>query len=356
MLRTVQTPNGPRQVHLAGWRKQFNDPRDDAYSIKLNRNLLGATQATVDLRPICSPIEDQGNLGSCTAHMFAALVEANEGRASKKASLTAALPQVNVSNLAVAANGNVSFTTTVVPPAPAPKANLAKTQVSFSSIASPGNNVFSFNAMVTLPPPAPAPTPTPTPVTGKLIRASRLFEYYATRKIQGTINEDSGASIRDSIKAGVVSGVVDEVLWPYNIVQYKANPPANVWTAAGTHKVTSYHSIKDGDIETMKASLISGFPVGFGFTVYDAFLSLAVSKNGLVTRPLKSEHIQGGHAVVLVGFDDNKVMPDGSKGAFLVRNSWGTGWGLAGYYWQSYNYVGDAILCNDFWVVNSAPL
>ena len=65
-----------------------------------------------------------------------------------------------------------------------------------------------------------------------------------------------------------------------------------------------------------------------------------------------------GHAVALVGYDDNKVMPDGSKGAFLVRNSWGTGWGVqgSGYYFMAYNYVSDTSLCNDFWIIQSAPL
>ncbi len=355
MLKTIHLPTGSRQVRLNGWKKQPVDARDEAYSIKLQRKMLGVNPATTDLRNFCSPIQDQGNLGSCTAHMFAALVEANENRGLKKlkyAAVPGSPPQVGVSNVLVSKTGVITYTTTVTP-ATVPTASATKPQISVSNISLTTNGVASFSTMV-VPPAAPAPTPVP----GKLIRASRLFEYYATRRIEGTVSIDSGAYIRDAIKAGYTYGVVDELLWPYIIAKFTTNPTSSVWTTAATHKVTSYHAIANGDIETMKAALVSGFLVGFGFLVFDAFLSSQVANTGLVVRPGPSERIQGGHAVCLVGYDDNKVMPDGSKGAFLVRNSWGTGWGYqgSGYYWMSYNYVSDTSLCSDFWVVQSSPL
>lgn len=331
MLRTLHLPDGQSQVHLGGWKKQLNDPRDANYSIKLHRNLLGSRPTSADLRSICSAIEDQGSLGSCTANMFAALVEANENRRLSKlvsppvkAKVGAkAAPVVTVGAPVVAADGSITFGTKVVIPAPEP-----------------------------------APSPTPSPGPAKMVQVSRLFEYYATRKILGTINEDSGATIRDSIKAGALFGVADEAVYPYDIRKFTANPPNSVWTAASTHKVTSYHAVADGDIETMKTVLSGEVPflVGFGFAVYDSFLTAQVAKTGLVTRPVKGESLQGGHAVTLVGYDDTKKMPDGSVGAFLVRNSWGANWGLGGYFWMAQNYVADVSLCNDFWVVRSAPV
>lgn len=348
MLRVLHHPNGPRNIHLGGWKKQLSDPRDAAYAIKTHRAMLGAIAPAVDNRSICSPIEDQGELGSCTANMFAGLIESNEvKRGAKLAARLAAAPvapQVTVSSIVAAADGSISYITKVVPAAPAP----------------------------TPPPPAPpappAPTPTPPaptppappapPAPHKLIKVARLFEYYATRKIEGTVGDDSGATIRDAIKAGVVSGVADEATYPYDITKFTVNPPQTVWTAAAAHKVTSYHAISDGDVETMKATLASQFLVGFGFQVYDAFMSSQMATQGLLCRPTVSESLQGGHAVCLVGYDDNKVMPDGSKGAFLVRNSWGTGWGWqgSGYFYMSYNYVSDPTLCSDFWVVQSSPV
>lgn len=302
-----------RKVRLDGWRRQVLDVRDDNYRVKLPSGLLTSAPPLVDLRPICSEIEDQDDLGSCTANMFAGMVEANEISQGVKGRLSLAGANVSVSNLVTHKDGSLSYTTTVTPSA---------------TMATP------------------------------LVQISRLFEYYATRKIAGTINEDSGATIRDTIKAGVKYGIVDEVVWPYDISKFKTKPPAAVWTKAAKHKVTSYHAITDGDITTMKAALAAGFLVGYGFQVYDYFLSSAMAKKGFLDLPKATEKSQGGHAQCLVGYDDNKVNPfrRSSKGAFLVRNSWGKDWALQGYYYVSYDYIRDTQLASDFWVIKSQAI
>jgi len=308
------------QVHLGGWKKQPKDDRDEAYRVKLHGSFR-AIPASCDLRNICSDVEDQGNLGSCTAHMFAGLIESNEirQRGVKDAPAPAAVT-VTVSNIVTNANG-ISYTTTVLPAA------------------------------------QPAPTPAPTPTPAKLFQVSRLFEYYATRKIEGTVLEDSGATIRDAIKTGYTYGIADEATYPYDISKFAVNPPAAVWTAAASHKITSYHAISDGDVQTMKSVLAQNYLIGFGFQVYDYFMTAQMATKGLLGLPnMASESLQGGHAVCLCGYDDSKAMPDNTKGAFLVRNSWGKNWGLGGYFWMSYAYVQNTRLCSDFWVVNSSPV
>ena len=126
MLRTYHTHNGTqRQAHLGGWKKQTNDTRDEEYRVKVPQGLLTAAPTSMDLRSICSTIEDQGQLGSCTANMFAGMVESNEISGGAKNSLIgASSAAVVVSSIVTNADGSISFSTKVTPaaaPAPTPE-------------------------------------------------------------------------------------------------------------------------------------------------------------------------------------------------------------------------------------------
>ena len=58
--------------------------------------------------------------------------------------------------------------------------------------------------------------------------------------------------------------------------------------------------------------------------------------------PGKGEGQFGGHAVMAVGYDE-------AKKVIVVRNSWGTRWGVRGYLTMAYDYLLDANLSADFW-------
>lgn len=200
------------------------------------------------------------------------------------------------------------------------------------------------------------------PLTTKKTKAPVPFEqgsvlahYYWTRQAEGTTGEDSGCTCRDAVKTLATVGVADEKLWPFVPSKFATKPPAKAATNAAAHKATTYHAIADGDIATMKSVLADGNIIGFGFQVYSAFMTAAMAKTGLLDVPAKGEKLEGGHAVCIVGYDDNKVI-GGKKGAFIVRNSWGVNWGLAGYFYMAYDYVANTKLCSDFWVVQSAPI
>lgn len=172
---------------------------------------------------------------------------------------------------------------------------------------------------------------------------SRLFIYYNERVIEGTVDSDSGAQIRDGIKSVASQGDCPESEWPYDTSKFTNKPPQKCFDDAVQHKAVQYQrTIRD--LNQMKGCLASGYPFVFGFTVYQSFESQEVAKSGHASMPSPGEQAVGGHAVVAVGYDD-------SQGWFIVRNSWGTGWGMEGYFTLPYAYLLNENLSDDFWTI-----
>jgi C1A family cysteine protease len=95
---------------------------------------------------------------------------------------------------------------------------------------------------------------------------SRLFIYYNERVIEGTVDFDSGAQLRDGIKTVASQGVCPEPEWPYDIDKFTHKPPAKAYADAKTDRAISYQSLIQ-DLNQMKGCLASGYPFIFGFTV-----------------------------------------------------------------------------------------
>ena len=177
------------------------------------------------------------------------------------------------------------------------------------------------------------------------IDLSRLFVYYNERVLEGTIESDSGANIRDGIKTLVNQGVCSENCWPYDPdykTRFTMKPSDSCYHEALNHQITEYARIQG--LDEMRACLADGYPFVFGFTVYESFESEEVAKTGIVQMPQPSEQVMGGHAVVAVGYDD-------SQKRFIVRNSWGEGWGMKGYFTIPYDYLTNDNLADDFWTI-----
>lgn len=172
---------------------------------------------------------------------------------------------------------------------------------------------------------------------------SRLFIYYNERAIEGTVNSDSGAMIRDGMKSIAKMGVCPERMWPYKVAKFAAKPPAACYSAAAKHTAVNYLRLVQVQ-QQLKGCLASGYPFVFGFTVYESFESTTVARTGRAPIPSTNERALGGHAVCAVGYDD-------SQRSFLCRNSWGPRWGMKGYFTIPYGYVTDHDLAADFWTV-----
>jgi C1A family cysteine protease len=173
---------------------------------------------------------------------------------------------------------------------------------------------------------------------------SRLFIYYNERVIEGTTASDSGAQIRDGIKSVATLGDCPETLWPYIIAKFAVKPPSNCYSSAKKYKALSYQRLLQ-DANQFKGCLASGYPFVFGFTVYASFESAAVAQSGIVPMPTPGEKTMGGHAVMAVGYND-------AAQRFIVRNSWGDGWGMKGYFTIPYGYLLDQNLSSDFWTIH----
>ena len=173
---------------------------------------------------------------------------------------------------------------------------------------------------------------------------SRLFLYYDERVIEGTVDQDSGAMIRDGIKSLAQQGVCTEALWPYDIEVFTNTPTPACYDEALNYEIVSYQRIDT--VDEMRSCLADGFPFVFGFTVYDSFESQEVAQTGIVPMPQPDEQELGGHAVVGVGYDD-------AQKRFVVRNSWGEDWGMKGYFTIPYDYLSNRNLSDDFWTIRS---
>lgn len=192
---------------------------------------------------------------------------------------------------------------------------------------------------------------------GKHVDASRLFLYKATRNMLHWTG-DTGAFLRSTMGAMSIFGVPPEEYWPYIVADYEKEPSAFCYAFAQNYQSISYYRLDpSGTIKTtllsqIKTNLAGGLPSMFGFTVYNSYTQ--GSTTGKLPYPTSGEKIVGGHAIIAVGYDDNMKIKNANpgavetKGALLIRNSWGTGWGMAGYGWLPYDYVLKG-LATDWW-------
>ncbi len=163
---------------------------------------------------------------------------------------------------------------------------------------------------------------------GTTFNGSRNFLYYAERLIDGDIFKDAGSSLHTCAKALIKYGICEERLWPYMKLDMFLEPTSTCWKSGFGHRIASYKVLKT--LDDMKICLQSGSPFIFGATIYESFES--TNQSGLIAMPKPDEAILGGHALIILGYIEDKKV-------FIGRNSWGSGWGAGGYFYLPYEYL-----------------
>lgn len=262
---------------LDGWRADAGQPDADAGAdwkfrdnkAKILSEAVGVsspgieTAGVLDLRKWCSPVEDQGHLGSCVGNSVVGALEFLQLRAGRQ-----------------------------------------------------------------------------------LNDLSRLFVYYNSRLMHHDQDKDSGTYIRLAFGTLSTLGTCSESIWPYDTSKVFVRPRLSAYRDGYANKIGSYYSIDSAGsqrVDDVKEALRAQHPVVFGMYVDNDYIRFYGP--GTVPMPRKTRTGGGGHAQLIVGYDDNNA-------SWLVRNSWGTAWGDAGYAWVPYDYV-DASDGNDFWVATS---
>jgi C1A family cysteine protease len=177
------------------------------------------------------------------------------------------------------------------------------------------------------------------------LQGSRLLVYYNERKLEHDIPDDAGAQLGDGVLVLEKYGVCQEKTWPYDISKFAVQPPPIAYTEAARHKTLKAYHVQQ-NAQAMQTALASGKPFVVGISVYASFESQEVADTGVVPMPAPGEQCLGGHAVLVVGYDTTKKV-------WILRNSWGTGWGQAGYFTLPWAYLLDPALASDMWVIQS---
>lgn len=148
--------------------------------------------------------------------------------------------------------------------------------------------------------------------------------FYCHARSQGR-NCDNGWWPDKAMQCLYQPGVADEACYPYTPGDQNCTHLCPDWQHRAL-RITGFHSISNPD--EMKAWISSRGPLSTCFSVYDDFFSYRSGVYHHVTGDFA-----GGHCVCVVGYDD-------AAQCWICKNSWGPGWGDAGYFRINYGDSG----------------
>lgn len=153
----------------------------------------------------------------------------------------------------------------------------------------------------------------------------------------GSFPNDNGSDGETACIVAIASGFCELSLDPY-IAGRIVRPTAEQDKNAAQWRLGAYHGLSGSSVAQSVLGDPVPWPVLMGFDVYDSFESDEVAQTGIYNPNMASESILGGHEILIVGYDLGArptLRPVSCPPAFLVMNSWGTGWGWngTGFFW-----------------------
>ena len=174
---------------------------------------------------------------------------------------------------------------------------------------------------------------------------SEQYVYWWCKNHDG-IPTVSGTYVSMGMRCLNETGAPWEEVWPYDSRetgdQGQGPPPPEAANGDPAFRTLRSQQFNRTDITGIKTCLSEGRVVAFSIPVFDSwYASSATSRWGKITLPLPNEPVDGGHAMALVGYQDDPEAPGG--GYFLVRNSWQP-WSWDGVWQEGYGYISYAYL------------
>lgn len=172
----------------------------------------------------------------------------------------------------------------------------------------------------------------------KPVQLSRLFVYALARNLEPDpddpsktmLGRDEGSQIRLCFDVLSRYGICDEYLWPYDPALVFTSPSMKALRQAVGHRIHGYYRIDSVGAQRV-ADIISALrarhPVVFGTLIAKSFEG--VGDDTPVGPP--SGPTLGGHAMMIVGYIEGK--------GFIVKNSWGSAWGIDGFCFMAPEYL-----------------
>lgn len=183
---------------------------------------------------------------------------------------------------------------------------------------------------------------------------SRRMFYEMARRYDGNTGTgwEETSTLRGALKGWSRTGAARDDLWPYHPHDEDGSVHGTLTLArlldARTSPLGSYRKVLDGDVDTMAEALAEGHVLFVSARLHAGWyrLFLRDDEQRPVIARLPGDEVLGGHAFVIVGYDD-------TSGCFWVHNSWGPEWGVEGY--ALLPYAEWEAQGQDAWVVDLQP-